>query len=391
MSGLKRYLIISAVLVLLYLLAQFFKPKDTNWSATFLRDDKIPFGTYILDRQIADIFPDVNVQKSESPIYNTIKENKPKGKSNYLIICSDFKIDKLDYKTLKNFIKEGNHVFIAAFNLPKILTDSLKLRITSDFNNKKDVPIRFTNPALAQNKGYLFDKSIGEQYFNTIDTAKAIVLGERVGKANFVEYKFGKGALFITPNPLLFTNYSLLKPDGQSYVSKALSYLPEAKFLIWDEHFTRPQTEDRSPLRTIFKYSELKWAYLISLFGLFAFVLFEIKRRQRIIPVLVAPTNTSVEFVEVVGRVYYQQRNNTDIAFKKISYLLEYIRSKYRIKTLEINEEFKTTLSGRSGANEKTIETLCTIINRIREAKEIKDSDLIALNKTIEQFYKEDL
>lgn len=390
MSGLKRYLIVSAILMLLYLLAQFFKPKETNWTATLLREDKIPFGTYILDRQIADIFPDVIVQKTENPIYNTLKEAKPKGKSNYLIICSDLKIDKLDYKALTNFIKEGNHVFIATFNLPKVLTDSLKLRITSDFNNAKDLPIQFTNPAFAQKKGFVFDKSIAEQYFNKIDTAKAIVLGERAGKANFLQYKFGKGALFISPNPLLFTNYSLLKADGRMYVSKALSYLPEAKFLIWDEHFTRPQIEDQSPLRTIFKYSELKWAYLLSLFGLLAFVLFEIKRRQRIIPVVVAPTNTSVEFVEVVGRVYYQQRNNTDIALKKISYLLEYIRSKYRIKTLELNEEFKTSLTGRSGAQEQTVAYLCTTINRIKATKEIKDSDLIELNKIIEKFYKED-
>ncbi|SER12865.1 DUF4350 domain-containing protein [Pedobacter rhizosphaerae] len=392
MSGLKKYFIISAVLLVLYLVAQYFKPKATNWAPSYLTEDKIPFGTYILHQRIKDVFPDVKIQKSKHPIYNTIKESPATG-VNYLIIASKVKADKLDYKELIKFIERGNHVFIAAFGADHELLKGLKLTISSDFgiNNKNKTTINFKNPSLKADKNYNFDRGISRQYFSKIDTAKATVLGTNdSGKANFIQYNFGKGSLFILPNPQLFTNYSLLKPAGSDYVSKALSYLPKGKYLIWDEHFTRPSTVDTSPLRLVFKYDQLRWAYLLSLFGLLAFVLFEIKRRQRVIPVISRPTNTSVEFVKTVGRVYYQQRNNKDIAQKKVNYFLEYIRNKYRMRTLNLDEEFKLHLSRVSGASAETVNQLSITISKLQNLQVWSDDDLIALNKTIEQFYKED-
>jgi hypothetical protein len=392
MSGLKKYLIFSAVLLVLYLVAQYFKPKATNWAPSYLTEDKIPFGTYILQERIKDIFPEVKIQKSKNPIYNTVKESRGSG-VNYLIIASEVKADKLDYKQLIRFIEKGNHVFIAAFNIDHELVKGLKLKISSDFgiNNKNKTTINFKNPLLKADKDYDFDKGISQLYFSRIDTAKATVLGTNEGgKANFIQYNFGKGTLFILPNPQLFTNYSLLKPTGADYASKALSYLPKSKYLIWDEHFTRPSNVDTSPLRLIFKYDQLRWAYLLSLFGLFAFVLFEIKRRQRVIPVISRPTNTSVEFVKTVGRVYYQQRNNKDIAQKKVNYFLEYIRNKYRMRTAILDEEFKLHLSRVSGASVDTVNQLSITISKLQNLHLWSDDDLIALNKIIEQFYKED-
>lgn len=392
MKGLKKYLIISSILLLAYLVAQYYKPKPTNWSPSYLTEDKIPFGTYILHQRIQDVFSGTVVKKSKDPIYNTLKANA-NGNSSYLIIASGVMVNKLNYKQMVRYMQSGNNIFIAAFQIQGILLDTLKLRINSDFelNNKRKSSINFTNPNLHVKNGYAFDKGISEQYFDKIDSSKAIILGNKNNKqVNFVRYNFGKGSLFIMPNPQLLTNYSLLKPSGNDYASKALSYLPTAKTLIWDEHFTRPSTEDTSPLRLIFKYDSLRWAYYISIFGLLVFVLFEIKRRQRIIPVITRLTNTSVEFVKVVGRVYYQQRDNRDIAEKKVKYLLEYIRNKYRLRTLDLDQEFKDGLIKVSSASEETIQNLLIEINHLKKGQMVHDKHLIELNKTIEQFYKED-
>lgn len=392
MSGLRKYLIISAVLLVLYLLAQYFKQKPTNWTPTYLTEDKIPFGTYILRQRINDLFPGAEVKKSQRPIYNTLKE-KTNGTSNYLIIASSVKIDKLDYREMVKYMESGNNIFIASFEIYGKLSDTLKLNISSDFSltNKDKPSVNFTNPSLSKNKGYFFDKGISQQFFQKLDSAKAIVLGQRENKeANFVQYKFGKGSLFIIPNPQLLTNYSLLKPDGLDYASKALSYLPKAKTIIWDEHFTRPDEEDTSPLRVIFNNPPLKWAYYIAMCGLLAFILFEIKRRQRIIPVITRLSNTSVEFVKVVGRVYYQQRNNRDIAEKKVKFLLEYIRNKYRLRTIDLNQEFKEKLLHVSDASPETIENLLIEIYHLGRGQMVSDQHLINLNKVIEQFYTQD-
>jgi hypothetical protein len=135
---------------------------------------------------------------------------------------------------------------------------------------------------------------------------------------------------------------------------------------------------------------ELRWAYYIALFSLVAFILFEIKRRQRIIPVIERLKNTSVEFAEVVGRVYYQQRNNRDIAEKKVSYLLEYIRTKYRLKTLDLDQEFNASLIKISSVSADIIDELLEEITYLKAGQMVKDQQLIRLNKLIEQFYKQD-
>jgi len=392
MKGFRKYLTIGSLLIITYLLAQYFKPKPTDWTATYLSEDKIPFGTYILKQRLKDVFPNATIKTTQSPIYNTLKQTTG-GQSNYLIIASNLKIDKVDYQEMLKYMRKGNNIFIAAFNVRGGLLSKLKLDISSDFSlqGKRKYPINFVNPKLKRELDYYFDKGIGDQYFSSIDTAKAITLGQKQDSlANFIQYKFGKGSLFILPNPQLFTNYSLLRDDGIDYASKALSYLPKAETLIWDEYFTRPKVQDQSVLNVFFKYDQLRWAYYISIISLLVFVIYEVKRRQRIIPVIVRPKNTSVEFVEVVGKVYYQQRNNRDIAEKKISYFLAYIRSKYRLKTTEINQEFKEKLITRTSASQDNIEEIFNEINYLNAGQAVSDQQLIRLNKVIEQFYKQD-
>ena len=118
--------------------------------------------------------------------------------------------------------------------------------------------------------------------------------------------------------------------------------------------------------------------------------MYEIKRRQRIIPVIERPKNSSVEFVNVVGRVYYQQRNNRDIAEKKITYLLEYIRNKYRLKTIDLNQEFREALINKSGANADLIDDILEQIKYLKAGQMVRDDQLIRLNKNIEEFYRQD-
>ncbi|TCC93387.1 DUF4350 domain-containing protein [Pedobacter frigiditerrae] len=392
MKGFRKYLVFGSILLVIYFVAQYFKPKPTDWSPSYLSADKIPFGTYILRQRIGDLFPGVQVKTVDNEVYSNIK-GRPEGKSNYFIIASNLKVDKLDYQEMVKYMEAGNNIFIAASNIQGMLVDTLKINITSNFNfqNKRKYPINFVNPSLNREYDYYFDKGISEQYFHEVDSSRAIVLGQKEKKfANFIQYKYGSGSLFILPNPELLTNYSLLREDGLDYASKALSYLPKTKNLIWDEHFTRPASQNKSVLRVFFEYDQLRWAYYIALLSLVVFVLFEIKRRQRVIPVIDRLKNTSVEFVSVVGRVYYQQRNNRDIAEKKVIYLMEYIRSKYRLKTININQEFKETLIRVSGATEEVIEELFTEIIYLNAGGMVRDQQLIMLNKIIEQFYKQD-
>lgn len=391
MRGLRLYLIGSAVVLTLYFIAQYYRPKPTNWTPTYLKEDKIPFGLYILHQQLGQIFPGAEVKTSRLPVYNTLKGKNYKH-TTYFLIAGTVKCDGLDYKEMVNYMQQGNSIFIAAFDMDKKLSDVLKLKINSSFNytKKKSEAINFVNPYLKNNTPYVFDKGLGDQYFSRIDTSRVTVLGRNGnGDINFIKYTFGKGGLYILPNPQLLANYNLLNPRGAEYAARALSCLPASSQVIWDESNTRGSIDNHSILRVLFKHDQLRWAYYLAIAGLLLFVLFEAKRRQRIIPVMEPLKNTSVDFVKVVGKVYYQQRDNKDIVSKKISYFLEYIRTTYRLKTTQIDEELISSVILKSGVHEDVVRPLFVAINHLDHAERINDNELINLNKLTEKFYKQ--
>jgi len=391
MKGLRRYLIASAILLVGYLLAQYFRPVPTDWKATYLKEDKIPFGTYVLYQQHANIFPKAEMLVTNRRLYNNLK-GKSFRNTNLLLLGTAVDLDKNDLQQLLHFVRAGNAVLIASFDRSTHLEKYFSIASSSSFEyaRKKSIAINFTNPMLQRAKGYVFDKGLGDQFFSKFDSVKAVVLGKNAeGKANFLQYPIGKGAVYFLPNPQLLTNYNLLNPAGADYAAKVLSYLPPAKTFIWDEFNTRAYEEDTSVLRVIFGNQMLRWGYYLALFSLVAFVLYEMKRRQRIIPIIEPLSNSSVDFVKVVGKVYYQQRDNQDIAHKKMNYLLEHIRSTYQLKTAELDAELEAKLAQRSGVSEETISAVFQLMRQLRAGAFVDDQMLISFNKLTEQFYQQ--
>ena len=197
----------------------------------------------------------------------------------------------------------------------------------------------------------------------------------------------GKGNLYLNANPQMFTNYSLLQDMGAAYSSIAWSYVKNSKNLYWDQYYTLGREGAESPMRVFLQNNSLRWAFYIAIFSLLVFVLYEMKRRQRIIPIIPPLNNTTVEFAGIVGQVYYEQRNNGNIAQKKAAYFLEHIRSTYNIRTQVFDEEFITTLSQKSGAKPELVKELANQITQVNMTSQISDNELIDLNRNIEQFY----
>ncbi len=112
------------------------------------------------------------------------------------------------------------------------------------------------------------------------------------------------------------------------------------------------------------------------------------KRKQRIIPIVKAPENHSLEFTETIGKLYFQQEDHTGLARKKITFFKEYLR----IKGIPLPEKFSqvaiSQFSAKSGVEEKKIKSLFSRIERIENTSRIPESDLVGLNKEIEEFKK---
>jgi len=388
MKSLKLYLIIGASLLVIYVVAQLNRPKVVDWSESFIDNEKTPFGTYICYNRLKDIFPKSKIIPFRKAIYSAIADDSVKNAS-YIIICPGIDLTKVDYEQLIEYLKKGNDVFIASPYFGKSFEKYLNIKTITYFKfGKEATAVNFLNPALNPQKRFTIDKGAGNTAFSKFDTARAVVIGENANHyANFIKYNFGKGSLYLAANPKLFSNYSLLHPEGAEYAATALSYLKNTKQLIWDEYYTQGREGEDSPMRVFLRNPALQWAYYIAIFSLLTFVLFEIKRTQRVIPVIEPLTNTTVEFVNVVGQVYYEKRNNSNIAHKKILYLLEYLREKYQLKTNKLDNEFIEKLKAKLGIDALFANELINYIQFISVQEHVSDRELIELNKLIEKLY----
>ena len=388
MKDFKIYISIAATLLAVYLVAQYNKPAPIDWSPTFYYNDKIPFGTYVAYHELKQLFPLVDIVKTNNSLYHTFHDSI-KTPGNYLIIAKSVNGTKYDFNELVKYIKTGNAVFITCFDIKGFLADTLKTNFGYEYS-KGNARLQFTNSLLKQGNGYQFNRDISNQYFSTFDTLKATVLSKNnFGHSTLLKYNFGKGSLYICANPGVFTNYSLLTTAGATYVAKALSYLPVTKNIYWDEYQNGDTPEDKSPLRVFFSHPSLQWAYYLSLGGITIFILFEVKRRQRLIPVIEPLKNSTLDFVTVVGQVYYEKRNNANIAHKKILYLLTNLRDDYQVQTNKLDQEFIEKLINKLGVEPSFAAELVNYFQYIGNENTVSDSELIQLNKLIEKFYKQ--
>lgn len=404
-KGNKKYIFILVLCFAGLILLQIFAPKPIKWHQTFMKKDKIPFGMSALFDATPSIFPGQEISTESLPIYNVLND-KGVTHSNYIIINNAFQPDKLDTRELLAFAENGNSVFIASNYFSGKFADTLKLEtenyrdIANSFNNDSlnlkqffnpydTVTINFTNPQLKRNVNYVYAKGIEGTYFTSFDTSKAIVLGNNINKQiNFIQINWGKGKIFLSTVPEVFTNYLFVNRKNHDYSYKALSYLPNQK-VIWDEHYKAGNIQKDGILRVVFNNPALTSAYYLLLLSLLIFICIGIKRKQRIIPVIEPLRNTTLDFVDIVGTLYYQTGNHKNIADKKITYFLEYIRSTFQVKTNLYDDVFIDRISNLSGIEWKKVHELFYYFADINVKQDITQNELLKLNRMIEAFHRE--
>jgi cation transport regulator ChaC len=121
------------------------------------------------------------------------------------------------------------------------------------------------------------------------------------------------------------------------------------------------------------------------LIGLLLFILFEAKRRQRIIPVIKPLANTTLEFVRTISNMYWQARDHKAIAEKKIVFFIDQVRQRYYLPH-EINTVFIELLAKKSGQSLDETQKLFALIAMIQNSNSLAERTLWELNKELEKY-----
>jgi hypothetical protein len=206
---------------------------------------------------------------------------------------------------------------------------------------------------------------------------------------NFLRIPFGQGVIFLHTAPMMFTNYSLLQFDNLHYVENALSYVPmEAYKVYWDEYYKIGAGESESPLRVFLTHRNLSWAWYTALATLVCFVLFSIKRRQRIIPIVAPPVNASLEFVGTIANVYFNEKDHYGMAVKRMGYWLDSIRQRYGLNTSRTDAEFIRLVAAKSGVDPAIVRDLAEWCSALRDGVQVGEKELLTFSSLIDEFQK---
>ncbi|MBK9248899.1 MAG: DUF4350 domain-containing protein [Ignavibacteria bacterium] len=389
MKSQRKFIIILGIVFVAMVVFEFIRPKPIDWRQTYSQFDKIPFGSYILYRILPHIFPEAHLETVREPLYNTLPETDPSS-TLYLSISKTFAPDDLDTKALLEFVENGGVAFLSADNFSGALTDSLKFKLEVNYAAKFSDSnyLHFTSPALSTNgKEWGYKGGTATNFLVNFDTTDAVVTAvSRDSQVVMIEQAYGEGTFIISTTPICFTNYYVLAGDNRDFISKAFSKL-YGDTVLWDEYYKVGRDEIRSPFRYILSVEPLRWAYYCVLLGGVLFVIFRAKRDQRIIPVIPPVTNSTLEFVDTVGQVYYQQGDHANLAEKKILYFLDFVRVNYYVRTNEFTEEFFQKVSEKSGIDLPSVRKIFRDIERIRGKEKILEVELESLHTNIEQFY----
>jgi hypothetical protein len=134
-------------------------------------------------------------------------------------------------------------------------------------------------------------------------------------------------------------------------------------------------------------YPSLKWALYTIVLMLLLLLFSEVKRRRKIIPVVHPPVNSSLDFVQTIGRLYYQHKDNADLARKIEMHFMEFIRQHYQLYSNQADDQLVRQLSLKSGVDAAVLESLFYEFRMIDEHGTVADEDLLRMNDLIEEFH----
>ncbi|MFY8181551.1 MAG: DUF4350 domain-containing protein [Flavobacterium sp.] len=394
----KIYIVFLVLIFIAIIFVDANRPRPIDWRPTYSINDKIPFGLYIFDKESPTLLKKNSLKKVTNTIYEYFEPlynydslvNNYNERGTILSISEYSLIDDQSTQELLYFVSHGNSAFLSSKSFSKILMDSLKFETNNEMIFNKEIKFSLANKKL-DTKKYNFDIGAGSYYFGKIDTLTTTILGyQESGNnkyANFIKVPHGNGFFYLHTQPAAFTNYHILKENHSEYLEKIVSYIPKGT-IFWAIDNINGESVSSSPMRFILSNPALKWAWYIFLIGMVFFMIFNAKRKQRIVPIVKPLQNTTVDFTKTIGNLYYQEGDHQNIINKKIIYFLERVRNEFLIETNTLDENFIKKLHLKTGKNIEDIENVVRLINYQRRSyhQSIED-DLIEINNAIEKIF----
>jgi hypothetical protein len=403
---------IAAILAVgLFVIYIYSSSQQVYWFEFYRSDEKQPYDLSVASTLLQDYFPGKQFTVLKRPLKEVLPIDSS-GNSCYVFIGHSLYLASDDQYRLTEFVRKGNEAIIATNEFPGEIMSSL-FDYGSYYNDDlysvsdSEAVMNFTHPQFHESRAYQFDfifqwKKENYEWYHFADSLLYYAMNPiiRLGDinnqyANFIKLPYGKGAFYLHSNPMVFTNYQLKDENHLAYAGKVFSHLQPAN-IYWDEFSKVPQytshqnpDDTETPLRYILSQPSLKYAWYVLLLIAACFLLFRTKRTQKVIPVLEPNTNTSLEYIHTIARLYFLQNDHHALALQKMKLFLAFIRTRYNLSTKSPDPEFVRKLSIKSQISERKIRSIFEEYKTITNMENITGDQLAEFHNQLDGFYKQ--
>ncbi len=416
------FTILAVILLLIFFLFQNLAPAERDWDENYEPTNKEPYGTFIIKKLLEDQAGEEHFHIVDTILHASLPITNS-TQTNYIFIGNSIFLDSASVDSLRSFVFNGNNVFISSKTIPTQVMQGIYPYSPCTFDDWEDFNsyyfdiayLSLDHPELKRSEKYPltyleeFERSYYEwSYIDSIFICDSLGGLISIGSfnthfSNFAKFPFGDGAFYLHTTPLAFSNMALLKEDGLEYAEKVLAHLPEGD-IYWDENHQIEDfiskalnnssnsgngLPDNNPLQFILSQRELSWAWYLTLALALLYVLFRAKRKQKVIPVVQPNKNTSLEFLQSVGTLYFMQNNHRNLILQKMRLFLGFIRQKYSLHISETPEAGTLEkLHQHSEVSLESIQRIFLLFKNTQSSDFVSEKALVSFHQAVEAFYK---
>ena len=437
MKNTTRYLLFIVALVVAVIVFQMAMPHRFDWTPTFAHDDKNPFGSYVFDSLMVQTLP--RGYRAEGTTLRQVAHDSVLR--NVLVVTDEARLTSANVADINRLLSRGATVMLVGVDISD--GDSAYAAYHMGTYTYTHFDLRYVARGITEHSPYIYDtiyyryspraqaadircRQAGPRYANAeyrvlddlvcsyieSDTARAHrgkmrTIAYMAKSHSYMDqppghhftvaalYPRGRGRLVLVSTPLLFTNYGILDSASRPYVLRLTNLLSARATVRLDASMaggavigTEADKHNETPLSFIARHPALRWAYYTLLVALVLFFVFTAKRRQRVIPIIAAPANNDLEFVKLIGRLYFERHDNADLVLKRYAALTDTLRTDEDIdltdrRRLEASIEEVAQLTGLPVAD---IRRLLTEIRNLRDQQlQVDDATMMRLVRQMDE------
>jgi len=402
--------------------------KNWSWYLSYGQEDNNPYGIAVLYELLPGFNDGELIRVDQAPASMDLRAYS----GTFFSIGHEAALSNKDLDSLAAWAAQGNTVFLALETLPGYLPGMDSTQYSAQYENSEPwmsdsgdsmvVPVgsaprvlwksEETLPALRLNFAsapfrtpedhkliyQILDKA--EPFPWTLMQADSLALllpgtkalGFARGEGdNLVEVPLGQGRLLLFSTPMALANFSLVQPDGRDYAERVLSHTTRGD-VLWDagiRNTAAPYQPAASPLSFVLSQPPLRWAwYVLLLIGLL-FLVFRSRRRQAAIPPLNPKKNQSLEYLNTVAALHYQQRSDHRAIGEMLrEQFLGFLRERFHLRQPGLTDETAQRLSGLLGLDQEVVRSLFSRFAELETSSEFNDYSLLRLHRELRQFYE---